>query len=341
MKKSFALIFNLAYWACYGMLFLMMFTVAIQAHGSPQWSLMQRVLTGLILIPSLSSFYLMYALIFPRYLNRGQWVKGILSSLASIFVSSLLGFTSLFVLLGTNDWNSDNWSTKIGIFLLLLFISFVNSIMGWVIQGFVTWFNDFRLKAELKDQNHAMQLALIQSKMDPHFLFNSLNNIDVLIQNDPEKGSLYLNKLSDVIRFMLYETQVDRISLSKEIDHLKRYIDLQKIRSSNEDFVQFQVSGDIDQKKVAPVVFIPFVENAFKHCPNKKEAAAIAINLEISDQEIRFTCSNSKGKVGNEQNLPLGNQLIRERLALLYPGTHELHIQNDDQKYTVTLSLDA
>ena len=98
------------------------------------------------------------------------------------------------------------------------------------------------------------------SKMDPHFLFNSLNNIDTLILENAEKGSQYLNKLSDIIRFMLYETQLDKIPLRKELDYLNRYIDLQKIRSINEDFVQLSVVGDAKNKTIAPVIFIPFVE---------------------------------------------------------------------------------
>ena len=120
---------------------------------------------------------------------------------------------------------------------VMSFGAFVNGIIGLVIRGFISWFNDIKIKESLSQKNFEMELNLIKSQINPHFLFNTLNNIDVLIEKDPPKASLYFNKLSAIMRFMLYETKTDKIPLAKELDYITQYIDLQKIRHANPDFV--------------------------------------------------------------------------------------------------------
>ena len=145
-----------------------------------------------------------------------------------------------------------------------------------------------------------MEMALIKSKLDPHLLFNTINNIDALILKDAVEASNYLNKLSDIMRFMLYETMAEKILLSQEIEYIEKYIALQKIRTANVNYVHFTVTGNIGNKFIAPMVFIPFIENAFKHTNNKKLENAITVNIIITDKTIQLVCENkfdSKPKV--------------------------------------------
>jgi LytS/YehU family sensor histidine kinase len=232
-------------------------------------------------------------------------------------------------------------STAVRTILFMSFIAAIAGLAALIIKGFITWFNEIKLKEELMQKNHETEMALIKSQLDPHFLFNTLNNIDVLILKDATEASNYLNKLSDILRFMLYETKTDEILLRKEIEYIEKYIELQKIRTANANYVSFQVIGIPANITIAPMVFIPFIENAFKHSTNKKIDNAITVKLFISKESILFVCENkfdANRKVIQESN-GLGNNLIQKRLHLIYPEQHQLEIEKQTNLYSVQLTI--
>jgi len=232
-------------------------------------------------------------------------------------------------------------STAIRTILVMSFIASISGIAAMVIKGFITWVDEIKLKEELKWKNHETEMALVKAQLDPHFLFNTLNNIDVLILEDATKASNYLNKLSDILRFMLYETKTDTILLEKEIEYIEKYIELQKIRTSNANYINFQITGNPGNKTIAPMVFIQFIENAFKHSTNKKIDHAINVYLSIEKKTIRFVCKNKfdpKRKLKQGSN-GLGNDLIQKRLNLIYPDKHTLELSNHCNLYTVNLII--
>jgi LytS/YehU family sensor histidine kinase len=187
-----------------------------------------------------------------------------------------------------NEGGKKGRSTAFSVILVITFISSICGIVALILKGFITWFNEIKLKELLREKNYEMEMSLIKSKLDPHLLFNTINNIDALILKDAVAASDYLNKLSDIMRFMLYETKADKIFLSKEIEYIDKYIALQKIRTANENHVHFAVTGIPGNKLIAPMVFIPFIENAFKHTNNKKLENAITINILIEDESGKF-----------------------------------------------------
>ena len=188
-----------------------------------------------------------------------------------------------------------------------------------------------------------MELALVKSQINPHFLFNTINNIDVLIEKDAVKASAYLNKLSDIMRFMLYETKTEKIPLSKELQYIEKYIDLQRIRTSNPNYVNYTVEGDPCDLMIEPMLFIPFIENAFKHAEGKKAEDAIKIRFSIGHRSIAFDCENrySVYQLERPDHSGMGNDLIKKRLSLLYPGKHSLDIVTGDGIYKAKLTLDG
>jgi LytS/YehU family sensor histidine kinase len=208
-------------------------------------------------------------------------------------------------------------------------------------RGFITSYGDIHLKEELNRKNYEMELALMKAQINPHFLFNTINNIDVLIQKDATKASAYLNKLSDMMRFMLYETKTEKIALAKELHYIEQYIELQKIRTSNPNYIKYEVTGESDNLVIEPMLFIPFIENAFKHAENKRIENAIHISIAIQKQSIRFECENA---YSDEPQLKpehggLGNDLIERRLALLYPDKHSFTTTNKNGLYKVILVI--
>ena len=211
-----------------------------------------------------------------------------------------------------------------------------------MLKGFLTWYEELKLKEELLEKTHRMEMALVKSQLDPHFLFNTLNNIDVLIEKDPARASVYLKKLSDIMRFMLYQTKGSEIPLKQELDYIEKYIELQKIRTANPHYVSFELQGDPEGRKVAPMVFIPFIENAFKHATNKKVNHAVDIAIDIEKDSIHFRCQNvfDPLKIVSDGDNGLGNELIAKRLNLLYPEHHNLEVQKENGMYQVELSID-
>ncbi len=184
-------------------------------------------------------------------------------------------------------------------------------------------------------------MALIKSQIDPHFLFNTINNIDILIEKDASKASDYLNKLSDIMRFMLYETKTDKIPLQKEWAYVEKYIELQKIRIANPNAVVYGLEGSVENVTIAPMIFIPFVENAFKYSESIKADKAIFIKIKVEKNNIAFECNNhfSNDDFAQKEFSGLGNDLITKRLSLMYGDKHTLQISNENNLYKVKLHI--
>ena len=140
---------------------------------------------------------------------------------------------------------------------------------------------------------------------------------------------------------MLYETNTERILLSNEIEHIKKYIDLQKIRTSNSDFIDLQIIGDSSERYIAPMIFVHFIENAFKYATNKKIENAVSIKFEISDSTVSFMCKNHIDLIDltTKENTGIGIQLIKQRLELVYKTNFSLNIVEKDNWYIVNLDI--
>jgi len=242
--------------------------------------------------------------------------------------------------ISTGSKNESERIDFLSILLLLIPLLYFNTF-GFLFRTFIEWFKDRKIKAELQKDKIESQLELLKSKLNPHFLFNTLNNIDILIQDEPNKASEYLKKLSEILRFMLYETNTEHIPLSNEIEHIKKYIDLQKIRTSNYDFVDLQVGCDYNNKYIAPMIFVHFIENAFKYATNKKIKNAISVKFEISDKYVSFMCKNHIDSMDltTKENNGIGIQLIKQRLELVYKTNFTLNLFEKDNWYIVNLDI--
>ncbi len=150
-----------------------------------------------------------------------------------------------------------------------------------------------------------------------------------------------MNKLSDIMRFMLYETKPAKIPLNKELAYIEKFIELQKIRTTNEHYVNYSLKGDAANFMIPPMILIPFIENAFKHAENKKAENAININLDVEQEKFIFKCENTYNQHTQmkQEHGGLGSEMIKKRLSLLYPGKHQLTITNNNELYKVELSL--
>lgn len=196
---------------------------------------------------------------------------------------------------------------------------------------------------ELKASIEESELQFLTSQINPHFLFNNLNNLySYAIENSPKTPTIIL-ELSSVLRYMLYECKEKYVPLSKEIEQLHNFTRLNQLQIENRGVVNFQTEIAPSSYHIAPLILIVFIENAFKHSQaSQSQDIMIDINIELTAQgELSFLCKNSMLPMGNNDNLPHGIGLanVQKRLDLLYPHAHELHIHESDEQFEVVLSM--
>ena len=225
------------------------------------------------------------------------------------------------------------------------FFSFIStSIIGAIYYLGFNWLKKNKQLKEMEKQNLQSKLALLKNQINPHFLFNTLNNIDSLIKSNPDHASQSLIELSDMMRYMLYETNADRVPLQKELDYIEDYLKLQKLQQANSQLVNYSVSGNSDEITIAPMLFIPFIENAFKHCTNKEKVHAICFSISITEKQVSFRASNisdSNHPISKDSSSGIGLETVKRRLEILYPNKHSLQIEEKNDLFCVGLDIDT
>lgn len=203
---------------------------------------------------------------------------------------------------------------------------------------FQRWVKDSYRLTQLENIRIHTELDLLKSNVSPHFLFNMLNGSEVLIHTEPEKASQMLIKLSDLLRYQLYDSSREQVLLSADIRFLRDFLSLEKIRR---DFFEFSIeeTGTDRLQMLPPLLFIPFVENAVKHNIQSEAGAYVWLDFVLTGTELIFTCTNPKGSGSTPEAGGLGLPNVRRRLELLFPGRHSLRIDNNPDNYTVKLSL--
>jgi hypothetical protein len=345
MKKSFVIALHVGYWLMYLFLITIFFYAlkisnpAITFNRVGFQFLFSPIAFGAI-IPAIIGFYGFYNFVFSSLKSSTEIVKALLKGIGISFIASIIAQVCMYLFLKKD---AVNWSTEtcitMGIFLA--FIAFVHGCIAFIIKGFLSWMDDLKNKSELNKKNYDIEMALLKSQINPHFLFNTINNIDTLIAKDATQASNYLNKLSDIMRYMLYEAKSDLVPLQKEIDYIEKFIELQKIRTNNSQFINYEIQGNSTHKTIPPMLFISFIENAFKHVQQKKEGIGISISIDIKQNEIVFTSENVFNHLAplQQDGNGLGINLIKRRLALLYPNKHTLTIRENNDIYAVKLIL--
>lgn len=190
---------------------------------------------------------------------------------------------------------------------------------------------------ELQLQHHRAELSFLRSQVNPHFLFNSLNNIYALVYQGSAQSLTAIAGLSDLLRYMLYDAS-EAVPLEKEMDYIKKYIELQKLRFEAALILNLRVTGDTAAVMVPPLLLIPFVENAFKH-GNLTSGDGLSITLHSTPEKTWFHCHNQKGDYGKDDAGGIGLDNVTRRLNLLYPGRHEISITDHPDHFTVNLEL--
>ena len=184
------------------------------------------------------------------------------------------------------------------------------------------------------------ELQFLRAQLNPHFLFNSLNSIYSLVRDKSSEAPHAVITLSELMRYMLYEAKKEFVPLTKEIDYIKNFVQLQILRLSDSKNVKLRISGEYDDKLIAPLLLVPFVENAFKYGTDFQGGTYVDISLKIVSETLFFKVVNKIGPYKKDlESSGIGLENIKNRLELLFPEEHSMLITKDDGNYTVNLEL--
>jgi sensor histidine kinase YesM len=339
--KGSRILSHIAFWIGY-IIFALLQNVFFEKEMEYIPALSSLTLTAIVDIGA--TYFTVYYLL-PKFLfRRKYWQFGIIflisAAIAIISQRVLMYFISYpyfypdYLHKVGSFWNINPFYTFFNIYTVVgLFAS---------IKLLKYYYKNQQTKAELENKNKTSELALLRTQLNPHFLFNTLNNIDSLIITNPNKASDAIIKLSDIMRFMLYDTSTDAVPLDKEINYLKSYISLQQIRLKDPGFVQVDIKGNCGGKLIAPMLFIPFVENAFKHGQKNVKSPGILIKLECLEDSVNFEVTNyidSANEMNKDRTTGIGLTNTRRRLELLYPDKHQMSIEKKNGYYVSRLMI--
>ncbi len=285
--------------------------------------------------------YINIFVLFPNYLEKKNLLYHLVSlAIVALLITPIKTLCLLLVVPDFVDFRALLIQSRVNFFISTFFIGITSTVYSIIND----WLASQREKKDLKSQNLQSELKFLKSQINPHFLFNTLNSLYALTLKKSDQAPEIVLKLSEMMRYMLYECNEREVPLSKEINYLKNYLELEKIRQGKKMDINFMIEGEVGSQKIAPLMFIPFVENSFKHgISNQINAGYVNIYLEIEAQEVRITIENSKTASmpapSGKKSGGIGLVNVKRRLNLLYPEMYDLSIDEDPNTYTVKLCI--
>ena len=335
MKKSLIYIIHILFWVfLYFSFWYVLRLMPFISRLSESYPLTDNVFLlaycGILIISLILPFYFGY-FIAPRLFKKNSQKRAVAIAVLFAVIYPVAG--SIF----------DDGFVK-GIILQTVFLfAFLNGfmILGIIFRSLFEWIKQKQIQETMEKQNIKSELALMKTQLNPHFLFNTIHNIDALINENPQKASLSLIKLSEIMRYMIYESNTENVELKNELEYLRNYIELEKLRLKNPHFITFKIEGNLNNKNVAPMLFIPFIENIFKHTADINMDSRISIFFSIKPEHIHFSCSNpiEKEKTEKDETHGIGLNTVKKRLELIYPEKHRLTISENNSNFMVDLDL--
>lgn len=329
---------HIAFWLFSGAILLKLFTTSSEIMK------VDYIYTVLFLLTLLPCVYLNSVLLVPRFLQRSVYwifIPAFIANVAFFSWFNLLFFDKLVDYIMPGYYFISYYSLiDIGCFFLAF------AVVTTLLKMARSWFGlaeADRQLAQMRQLQTNTELNALKAQINPHFLFNSLNSIYSLVLSRSDKAADAVLRLSDILRYTIYDAKDDFVPLKKELTYLADYIELQRFRSKQETQISFKVTGEPDDLMVAPLLFIPLVENAFKHgVKGDTQNAFVEIEVNITDEVLELSVRNNKGvDTGTAvvESNGVGLENVKRRLELIYPGTYRLDIAPTEKEFIVTLTL--
>lgn len=285
--------------------------------------------------------YITNYLLIPKLLYKKEYFWFALIFIAMIFISSVIKMNLLGRLLNNLQLLDLSGNLKQRIYDNVIPHFFLVTA-GAAFKLMMDYTKMQQRMVEMAKEKAEAELNFLKSQINPHFLFNSLNSVYFLIDKNNADARGALHKFSGMLRYQLYEMNGNKVPVEKEIDYLKDYIDLQKLRKDENYSVSFNCSPAVKGFSIEPLLLIPFVENAFKHISHhKNQLNFIKLDLRMNNETFHFVIENSKEAIekATEKHTGIGLNNVKRRLELLYPEKHDLQIKNSYDSFCVSLSL--
>lgn len=311
---------------------LFSFMVSLQlSQTNPDWP----VVTAALVLTCLYTFYGHFFLL-TRYPGKK---RGAAYYLGLAVITITAPFIYLFVQSRPPD-SPNSFPEQYIIDLITIVLPFV--FLSWLARVTENLVMNTVRKEELEKQAAEAELYYLRSQINPHFLFNTLNNIHALVYKQAATAPQAVMQLASLMRYMIYESNAPTVPLDREIEYLQDYVSLQQLRYKQQPVVEFKIFGATDTCHIPPLLFIHLLENAYKHSPATLGPADIKMSLEVTQHTLTFRVKNPVGRnLSAKFNEPGGIGLpnVRKRLALLYPGRHTLDIDNTGETFAVALKI--
>lgn len=283
------------------------------------------------------SLYVNIFYLTPKYILRGRWLP---------YIGGMIGCMLLIIIimtLSSNIWGPDKnemaaspvnvISSMVSLSLFFMGTSAIVVMRRWLISN--------RRLAELESATLESELKFLKKQINPHFLFNMLNNAYMLVNKQSLDAGNVLLRLEDMLKYQIEDSSKDSVRLEDDIKFIRDFLDLENIRRDKFKF-DIQIDGTVEKIDIPPLIFIPFVENAVKHNADSDTISYVDIRFSARDGKLCFICENSKPDIPSEEVKVggLGLKNIRRRLELLFPNRHDLKVMDTENTYTVILNLD-
>ncbi len=327
------------FWLCYVLFFGTL-------YGAYEENFERSFSSELIFLPvkMLTTYFVLYFLL-PRYLLQGKHIR------FGLWVIILIVVSSLGQRLVTYYVYYPIWAPEGQAYALLLPHKIIKEFVGiYPVVGLAVaikllkfWYQGKEDHQVLVQEKLEAELKFLKTQIHPHFLFNTLNNLYALTLKKSDLAPAMVLKLSDLINYMLYECNVESVPVSKELKFIHDYIEIEKMRYGDLLELNLNIEDEGEDKAIAPLIFLPFLENAFKHGANSQlEKAWVSIDLKIRRDELTFKVENNSEieiETGNGKDKGIGLKNVRRRLDLLYKEDYELVILEEKESFLVTLKI--
>lgn len=340
IRKHKKTLLHIAFWCAYASFFFYQISSFNKGGEELDWTRILKDFTS-HMIAMMGISYLNYFFFLPRLLKSRNFGRYILEFIPVFCVLAyLIVVAKRFILAGHIpgfylDSSRFTVNVIIGTLFLVVFVGLLKFVEDW--------FELEARKKEVENESLTSELRFLKAQINPHFLFNTLNNLYYLAYTKSPNTTEVISKLSQMMRYMLYDSNHSRVSLKKEIEYMRNYVSLEKLRLGKDVPIRFEVEGDTSAATIAPLVLITFLENAFKHgVSNSSSNSWIEVAIQVKNKTCYYKVANSKipesGKTVKEKS-GIGLLNVKRRLDLSYPDNYQLQVEDLDDRYSVELKL--
>lgn len=338
MKRKYVVLIHLTFWLLHTAVTTIPYTIESKSTADT-WNIIIQLMISKVFLASI--FYTYYFFLGPKFIFRNRILLFVILMVAFNLSYSYLLY---YILKPIYTWVFGCYISKEEVssfYSRWIWYHFIYAVYGTLLRFTIDWFKKENRRRLLEKQKVNAELAFLRSQVNPKFLFYTLGELDEILKINPERTSEGIIKLSEIMRYMLYDAAASEIPLSLEVSHMQNYIDLQELLSGKKGMVKFTIEGNIENRSIPPLLFIHFIENAIKHAKKDDHYPAIFISLTVNEELLLFETQNyfDEKNIFSDHSEGRGMKNIRRRLELLFGNKYSLEAKHEKSIFDVRLII--